>query len=232
MLAFCFHFPTFMDIICCTVVSTATHLDRLNINPNKMTEENCFQKCLRQQDTQLLWCLTEHTCEVAQHAGEALRKGSTRALLSKGIWPCTEECHQPSVTSSYLSAPASKFFFTAVHRSSECQKPRNPRGTSWHKNGENTMSPGPCTWRSRHHVENRSRVNKPGDFQKAYPKSVKQVLSKQTILLLLWKEAELLGKCLYLCKPQKWRVITENQFHYSKIIGFPLISAFLFRICW
>lgn len=212
-----------MDIICCTIVSTATHLDRLNINPNKMTEEICFQKCLRPTGRTTfvmvnwahLWSST--TCwrgsEEGQHKSPPQQRDPTLQA--------TEEWHQPRVTSSNLNTPASKSFFPALHGASEYQKPQNPRGTSWHKYGENIMSPGPCTWRSRYQVENRPRVNKLGDFQKAHPRSVKQVLSEQTILLSLWKEAELLGKCLYLCKPQKWRLITENQFHYSKRILFP-----------
>lgn len=221
MLAFCFHFPTLMGIICSTIVSTATRLDWLNINPNKMTEEISFQKYLRPTghttfgtfNWAQLWSST--TCwrgsEEGQHKSPPQQRDQTLQA--------TEEWHQPSVTSSYLRAPASKSFFTAAHRASECQKPQNPRGTSWHRNGENIMSPGPCT-QDRYQVENRSRVNKPGDFQKAHPRSAKRVLREQTILLLLWKEAELLGKCLYLCKPQKWRLITENQFHYSKWIFF------------
>lgn len=169
MLAFCFHFPTLMDITCSTIVSTATHLDWLNINPNKMTEEICFQQCLRP---------TGHTTSVifnwahlwsSTTCWRGSEEGQHQSQPSRRIWPCRPQRSDisPSVTSSYLSAPASKSFFTAVHRALECQKPQNPRGTSWHKNGENIMSPGPCTWCSKYQVENRSRVNKPRDFQKA-----------------------------------------------------------------
>lgn len=163
-------------------------------------------------------------------------KGSTGALPSKGIWPCRQErnvlvtgtsaqCDQP-----LLSAPASKSFFTAGHRASGCQKPQNPRGSSWHKNGENMTSPRSSIWPSRHQMENRPRINGPGDFQKAQPRCVEQVLREETILWLLWKESELLGKCLYPLQTRRIKVYywKSNPLFQTK----KLISAFLFRTCW
>lgn len=219
MPAFCFHFLTLMDIVCSTIVSTATHLDWLNTNPNKTTEEICFQKCLKPTGHTTfvmfnwahLWSST--TCWRGSEKGQHKSPPQQRDLTLQAM----EERHHQLL----LECSCFQIVFHCCAQSIRMSKAPESKRRQLHKNGENIMSPRPCTWCSRHQVENRSGVNKPGDFQTAHPRCVKQVLREQTILLLLWKESELLGKCLYLCKPQKWRLITENQFHYSKRIFFP-----------
>lgn len=161
-----------------------------------------------------LWSST--TCWRGSEEGQHKSPPQQRDLTLQA----TKEWHQPSYQ-LLLECSCFQILFHCCAHSVRMSKAPESKGTSWHKNGENIVSPRPCTWHPRYQVENRSRVNKPGDFQKAHPRSVKQVLREQGILLLLWKESELLGKCLYLCKPQKWRLITENQFNFSKRILFP-----------
>lgn len=185
----------------------------------------CFWKSLKQrgQRSFVVWLTPRVSSTMcSRSSGE----GSTGALPRKGIWPCRQcrnvlvtgtpaQCHQP-----FLRAPASKSFFTAAHRVSEFQKPQNPRGSSWHKNGEKIMNPSSSIWPSRYQTENRSRINGPGDFQKAHPRCVDQGRDHFVVACAL-------------CKPERSRFITESQTHYSKRRNlFPLIAAFLFRTCW
>lgn len=88
MPAFCFHFLTLMDSTCSTIISTATHLERLNTVPNKMTDirKGLLLIMLEANKIQLLWSLTDHTHKVL-HVPQALTNGSTGVLSSKGIYP-------------------------------------------------------------------------------------------------------------------------------------------------
>lgn len=236
MLAFCFHFLTLMAIICSTIISTANSLGLTQHILQQMTDirKDLLLKVLEANRGRNFCGLTDHNCKVIQRATEALMKGTTRALPRKGIWPSGNGgtflwlSHQRSLTSPYRSAPASKSFFIAVHRASEFRKPQNWRGTSWHKNEENSMGPMSSIWSSRRQTENRSGINVPGYFQKAHPRYVEHVLREETIWLLLWKESELSGKCVHFLQTREINIYywkSNSLFQKKK-----LISIFLFRI--